>query len=47
MFLMFLSDLAVNKNVVQINLNELVNEFKKHIVYILLSTDETVNKIKE
>ena len=47
MFLMFFFNFVVNENVVQINLNKLVNEFKEYIVYILLLIDEIVNKIEK
>ena len=43
---MLLSRLAIDKNIVEINLIEVVKIFKENIVYILLIDNETIYEFK-
>jgi len=43
----FLQDLTINENVIQIDLTELVKTFKQHIIDIMLKERRFINQFKE
>ena len=46
MLLIILSSFVINKNIVQIYLNEFINKFEKYIVYILLLINEFIDQFE-
>ena len=46
MFDVFLLDLAVNENIVQICLTEVIEVVEKDIIYVLLIVDELINQFE-
>ena len=46
MFDVFLLDFAVNKNVVQICLIEVIEVVEKNIIYVLLIVDEPIDQFE-